>query len=258
MNYGMYVSGSAMLTHMARQDVFANNLANINTPAFKPDSISVRHRLDVRSEDGLTNWPSDSLIERLGAGVMPTPTRSSIGQAALQRTESALDLGIEGEGFFVVRAGSGPEGLRLTRDGRTAINAEGRLVTANEGYPLLDDAGREIRLAPNIPFEIQTDGLILQGGSRVARLGISTVPDPSGLRKEGAGLFGSARPGGALDLRDASGLVRQGHLEASGVNAIDAIMDVEGAAKAAAGQARIISYYDELSASAISRLGRVA
>jgi len=258
MNYGMYVSASAMLTHMARQDVFANNLANITTPAFKPDAISVRHREDVRTEDGLTSWPSDRLLERLGAGVMPTPTRVDIGAAPLERTGSPLDLGIEGEGFFVVRKGDGAEGLRLTRDGRTALSPDGRLVTATDGYAFLDESGREIRVDPALPLEIRADGAVLPGGGPGATLGLSTVPEPGALVKDGSGLLRSGEASGVMNLLDAGGRIKQGHLEMSGVNAISALMDVEGAAKAAQGQARIIGYYDEISGQAITRLGRVS
>src|SRR5262245_52880288 len=50
MNYGLYLSASGALTSLHRQDVLANNLANINTVGFKPDMVTTRARLAERLE----------------------------------------------------------------------------------------------------------------------------------------------------------------------------------------------------------------
>ena len=45
MNYGLYLSAAGTLSNMFRQDVIANNLANLNTVGFKPDMVYNRQRL---------------------------------------------------------------------------------------------------------------------------------------------------------------------------------------------------------------------
>ena len=51
MNYGLYLSANGALTSMYRQDVVANNLANLQTVGFKPDMVATRQRLPQRLED---------------------------------------------------------------------------------------------------------------------------------------------------------------------------------------------------------------
>ena len=66
MQYGLQISTSGILTGMYRTNVLANNLANINTTGFKPDSAFTRQRAVVREEDGVYSLPSNRLLEKLG------------------------------------------------------------------------------------------------------------------------------------------------------------------------------------------------
>ncbi|MFN9973111.1 MAG: flagellar basal body protein, partial [Phycisphaerae bacterium] len=45
MNYGVQISSSGLLGAMYRQDVFSNNLANMDTAGFKPDIPAMKQRL---------------------------------------------------------------------------------------------------------------------------------------------------------------------------------------------------------------------
>lgn len=257
MNYGMYISASGMSASMARQDVIANNLANVNTTAFKPDFLALRQRDPVRVEDHLPFMPSSRLLERLGAGVMPSATRIDASPAALEKTGGQLDLGIEGEGFLVVRAAPGPEGLRLTRDGRLALSPDGRLVTAGQGAAVLDTADQPIRLDHAKQVEIRAGGEVVQDGQSVAQLQLASVPDPSRLIKAGAGLLRAPDSGGGLDRRPAKGRFAQGSLESSGVDAVKAMMEVTGASRAVEANSQMIGYINETMGRAINSLGRV-
>lgn len=107
MNYGLQISASGVLTSMYRQDVLANNLANMSTVGYKPDVPTTMLRDPARIEDDLGFMPSNDLIERLGAGVLSAPNRVSFAQGALETTNRPMDLAIEGDGFFVVRNDSG-------------------------------------------------------------------------------------------------------------------------------------------------------
>ncbi len=250
----MYISASAMLTNMARLDVASNNLANVTTDGFKPDMIAVRQRLVVREEDGLYHMDSNALLERLGAGVMPTQTTVNMKQAALKTTGNPLDIAIEGKGMIQVASSAGDDSPRFTRDGRLSINSEGELVLAVNGRAVLRDGGSgTIKVDPSRAVEIRGDGSVVQGGKSIGR--ISFVDVLGGVVKEGDNLLKAA---GEANIDDASGRIVQGAIEQSGVNAIDAMMSVAGAGKAAQGNAKIISYFDELMNRAINSLGRVS
>lgn len=253
MHYGMYISASSMSAQMARQDVLSNNLANVNTTAFKPDVLAIRQRDPATREDGLS-LPSSKLLERLGAGVMPMPTRIDMGTAPLERTGAPLDVGIEGPGFLSVRAGSD---IRLTRDGRLAISPEGVLVTAAEGRPVLDQNDQPILLNPASEVKIDARGVVSQEDGPVGQLSLTTVSEPDRLIKLGNGLLGVAR-GERLDRQPASGRINQGMLEMSGTDAVSAMISVTSASRAVDSASTIIGYFNEIMGRAINSLGRVS
>lgn len=259
MIYGMYLSASASLTQMARQDVASNNLANVDTVGFKPDSFLIRQRDTVRKEDGLFHLDSNAMLERLGGGVMPLPTRVDTSPAALRETGDEFDIAMEGPGFFGVRYGDGPDSLRLTRDGRMTLNAQGTLVRATDGSPMLSAGGGSIRLDPTLPMAIDADGTIRQAGEPVAQLMVVDAPR-NALLKAGDNLL---RLDGGTDaaermLTPARGSVRQHFVETSGVDPIKAIMAVNNAANAAQSNLRMIGLFNDIMDRAINRLGRVA
>lgn len=255
MNYGMYISASGVSAQMARTDVMSNNLANLTTVGFRPDFLAVRARDVARVEDGLGFMDSDAMLERLGAGVMPIPTLMSRSQGPIQETSRELDVALEGEGFFLVRAGTGADGQRLTRDGRFTVSSDGELVTS-AGHRVLNDRGQGIRIDATQPVEIRSNGDVVQAGGVVGRLALRTVPDPATLAKQGDGLLG-ARRGSELQLRPASPTVHQGAVEGSGVNPIRTMMGVTSASGAASRGLRVISMINTNLGLAVGRFGRI-
>lgn len=258
MDYGLYISASGAFSAMYRQDVFANNLANMDTVGFKADLPATRQRLPAREEDGLLNRASDDLLERLGAGVLLAPNRTSLAQGALRTTGAPLDLAIQGDGFFVVRDPSDTTGdpRRLTRDGRFLRNAQGLLVNAS-GLPVLDDQDSPITLPPSGRVTIDERGVIRTERGSVARLRMISVADPALLRKRGQSLFQAdesafgASPG-------ATGIVRQGHLEDSTVDEVSTLMRVTSASRDAESNFNMIAQADRLTDRLINTFGRVS
>jgi flagellar basal body rod protein FlgG len=255
-NYGFFTAASGAQAAMARQNVASNNLANVSTVGFKPDTLDLRLRDPVRVEDGLPFMDSNALIERLGAGVMPTGTRIMHSQGTLRETGAPLDLAIQGEGFLRVEH-EGPGGFALTRDGRMLIEPDGTLVRAGDGRPVLDAQGRRITLDRSLPVRIDTQGTIYQGGAAVAQLETVTVDDPSRLIKGGNGDFRLPSPELAQSLRRTDAVIEQGFVEDSAVNPISALNAVTGASRAAQSNMRMVSTIYEVMGNAINRLGRV-
>jgi flagellar basal body rod protein FlgG len=257
-NYGLYLSASGALTSMHRLDALTNNLANVNTVGFKPHSVLTRQRDPARIEDGLVFEDSNALLERLGGGVQLAPTRIGFAQGALRQTENPLDLAISGDGFLMLRgdeSGDTAE-LLLTRDGRLSIDGRGVLVQTTSGRPVLSASSQPIRLDPAREVTIDPDGAVKQAGEQVARLRFVDVPDRQRLRKVGDGQF-SMSSDASESLRPAQGLIKQGHLESSAVNEIEALMQVQAAAGDARTNLAMIEYHDRLMDRAVNRLGRV-
>lgn len=259
MNYGVQLSASGVLTSLYRQDVLANNLANMDSVGFKPDIVAARQRDPARIEDGLGYMPSNKLLEKLGGGVMMARNVINYGQGALQTTGQPLDVAVQGAGFMVVRdeSDNGKDKLRFTRDGRLGLDARSRLVMASTGMPVLDKAGRTLEVAPGVPVDIAGDGTISQNGREVGQIHLIEPADKSKMVKVGHSLFRA--PAETLSSKArATGTLRQGSLEQSGVNEITTIMSMTAASRDVDANMSLISQHDRLTERAINTLGRVA
>ncbi|MBX3317636.1 MAG: flagellar hook basal-body protein [Phycisphaeraceae bacterium] len=258
MNYGTQLSLSGVLTSLHKQDVATNNLANLNTTGFKTEIAMTRQRASVRIEDGLGSMPSDSLIERLGAGVMLAPTMTSHKQGSVMPTGNDLDIAIEGDGFLVVRDASdaSSDRVRLTRDGRLARGASGLLVQVATGLPVLDTTNRTISLGDG-PVQIDDQGLVTQNGEERGRIALVDVPDRRALHKSGDGLY-VPDAASIAGRTSAAGRIRQRALEASTVDEIDALTKVTSAAREVSANLGMIQYQDRFMDRAINVLGRVS
>ena len=180
----------------------ANNIANLSTTGFRREGVIFAEMVEALPAEG--------------GSVAMTAARARFTdatQGALVQTGGALDLAIEGEGWFTVLT---PTGERLTRAGAFARDGEGTVVTP-DGHPLLDEGGGPIA----IPFEareigVGPDGTLSVDGAPVARIGLVAVEDATKLFREGSVLFRAE--GGTAPLED--GRVLQGFLEQSNVNAV--------------------------------------
>jgi len=259
MNYGLYLSASGVLTNMYRQDVFSNNLANVQTAGYKPDIPYVSQRPPEVLEDDLGGELSNELLDRLGGGVLAGPQRMNFSPGTLQRTNNPLDVALSDKhSFFVVSsedADGGPAQTSLTRDGRFTIDAQGRLTTQG-GDMVHGVGGGPIIIPPGGEVRITRDGRITRNGEELGQLRVAHVEDTQGLSKLGRNRF--AMPRGQAIEPSADPHIQAGFIEGSGADPIGALMNIVSATKAATGNARMIQYHDLLMDRAVNTLGRVA
>jgi flagellar basal body rod protein FlgG len=104
---------------------------------------------------------------------------------------------------------------------------------------------------------VNTDGLVAQNGVPVATIRVADVPDRDALIKVGQGLFAHGS-GGPLTLIAASGMVRQGTLEMSGVNEIDALMQITSASKSAQSNIGMIDMQNRMLDRLVNTFGRIS
>ncbi len=265
MNYGMYLAASGMLTNMYRQDVFANNLANAQTTAFKPDIPELRQRDPASVETNASGDFSRRLLDQLGGGVLAGPQRIDFTPGSTQMTGQPLDVAVDGpDNFLAVEAPSngkqnavsGPS-VELTRDGRLSRDAQGYLITAADGSRVLSTTDQPIQLNGAGPATITGSGQVMQDGSTVAQLQITAVTDKTLLHKAGQNLFAWS---GNKDIRKTptSATVKPGFLESSGVDPVKGLVDVIDNTREIEDNANMIHYHDMLMDRAINTLGRVA
>ncbi len=258
MNYGMYLAASGMMVNQFRQDVVANNIANLNTPGFKADSVMVQQRLPERVEDGVITATPQQMLEGLGGGVFADRVRTQHTQGQLMDSGGPLDIAIDGPGFLRLSTGRGEDNqrMRFTRDGRLALGSDGTLVHATSGMKVLGVGNRVIRLEHGVPPEIDSAGVVTQNGQRVGQLQLVSSDNLEAFVKAGKNTY-QLSGNGQEELASASGTIRQGWYEASGVDPMKALLALKSTSGAVANSARMLQYHDKLMDSAINRLGRV-
>ncbi len=137
---------SGLKSHQVRMDVISNNIANVNTTAFKRGRAAFNELLgQTLLGVGRTAGGRGINPAYVGLGVSVGSIDVNFAQGALENTGVATDLGINGDGFFVVRGG---DRIYLTRAGNFTINRFGELVT-NTGLQVqgwaFDEQGTQLR-----------------------------------------------------------------------------------------------------------------
>ncbi|MBM4112651.1 MAG: flagellar hook basal-body protein [Phycisphaerae bacterium] len=260
-NYGTTLSAAGVLTSMHRLDVAANNLANAQTTAFKPDWVITSARLPERLMGTVPDASPKQLLEQLGGGVLQSPTISDQRQGSVRTTTRPLDVALDGAGFMIARDRSGA--LSLTRDGRLEIDANGRLVMASGGRAVLDSAGDEIELDRHRPITIFEDGTISQGAGIVAQIALVNSPAAS-LRKQGDGLYTTdalnrvSRRAGLPALPRADARLVQAAIEESAVDPVSQLVEVMKATRSFEVGTNLIRQQDQISRKSLETFGRFA
>lgn len=119
---------SGLKSNQVRMDVVGNNVANVNTAAFKRSRVAFNELLGQRLLGlGRTAGGSGINPASIGTGVAVGAVDRDWTQGTFEYTNIATDLALSGDGFFIVR---GMDGHVLTRAGNFTFNAKGELVTA--------------------------------------------------------------------------------------------------------------------------------
>lgn len=200
MDNAIYAGLSRQSGLMREMRAVANNIANADTTGFRREGvIFAEHMKSMGREAGTL-----SMAHARGRVV-------DLSTAGLRQTGGDLDLGIEGEGFFMVET---PQGTRLTRAGAFMTDAEGQIVNA-DGHPLLDDGEAPVAVPPGTrAIAVGADGTLSGDGEPLARIGLFTA-DPASLQHQGGTLFEATEV-----LPAEEGRVRQGFLEGSNVEPV--------------------------------------
>lgn len=132
----MLAGVASIRAQQTRMNVIGNNLANVNTTAYKSSRITFQEMM-AQTLRGATG-PSGTLGGRnafqYGLGVQVGATDTNVEQGSLQATNRPTDLAIQGNGYFVVSDGSG---LSYTRDGAMTLDANGDLVHSSTGQRMV-------------------------------------------------------------------------------------------------------------------------
>ena len=132
----MHVAKTGLTAQQTRMQVISNNLANVNTVGFKSDRVnfeSLLYQITRLAGDPTSEGTALTSPLALGTGVRAVNTEKFFRQGSLISTDNALDIAIDGDGFFEVLRPDGTMGY--TRNGTFSRNALGAVTTAS-GYIL--------------------------------------------------------------------------------------------------------------------------
>ena len=135
----LYSGVSGLKTHQTKMDVIGNNIANVNTTAFKSSSITFSELMSQTTQKAsgpnATTGTGGTNARQIGLGVKSGAININIeGQGSAQSTGNPFDIMITGDNFFVVN--NGLENF-FTRDGSFYVDGGGNLAMTSTGYNVM-------------------------------------------------------------------------------------------------------------------------
>jgi flagellar basal-body rod protein FlgG len=248
------IAAAGMSAQNTNVEVIANNIANVNTTGFKRSRAEFADLL--YQTDRFAGAPGrgrdDTTPEgtQVGLGVRTVAIRSLNIQGSMTRTGNALDIALNGRGWFQVAGGNGE--TLYTRSGSFNRNANGELVTADGSL-----------IIPTIAIPTNaTDILISEAGQVSIRTGtdsqlrvigqltLAQFVNDAGLEALGGNLFretaASGSPTVGAPAARGFGSLQQGYLEASNVDPVKEITELISAQRAYEMNSKVIQAADEM------------
>jgi flagellar basal-body rod protein FlgG len=258
----LWTAASGMISQQTNVDTISNNLANINTTAYKKETAQFKSLLYQTIQKGSTNSDGETMpmdIQR-GLGVKNSAILSNYTQGTLIKSDNDYDIAIKGNGFFKVQLPDGSIGY--TRDGtfELSVGVDGSTLATSEGYPVLDTNGSPIVIDATYgtsTIKIDETGSLsyLDSEKQLHSLGIQIglvqFNNPAGLEKLSDSILKETNASGAPRLEATDGYlakskVLQGFLEGSNVQAVNEMVDLIVAQRAYEMNSKTINAADEM------------
>ncbi len=248
------IAATGMMAQQMRVEVISNNLANMSTTGYnarRAEFADLHYQQATRA--GTINAADGTVLPtgvQLGLGVRPASVSVQLAQGSLAATGGDLDLAIEGAGYFEVTLPSGASGY--TRDGGLKRSADG-LIVNSEGYGVVPDI--------TIPSDARSIAINAEGevyayfNDRVepellGQFTLATFTNPKGMEAIGSNLFLETGASGPALVsspgENGLGVLRQGYLEVSSVDAVREITELIEAQRGYELNAKVISAADQM------------
>jgi len=249
----LWTAASGMNVQQVNLDVIANNIANVNTTAFKASRASFQDLLyDTLRLQGTKTEQGNQVPTgiQIGHGARLSAIQKQFTQGDYQQTGNQLDLAIEGTGFIQIQLPNGE--MAYTRAGALQSDSEGRICTP-DGY-LLDPS---ITIPQNATaVTVASDGTVsvqVQNQTALQQIGtinLWTFPNQAGLNAIGSNLFQPTDASGAAlsgtPGQNGFGTILQGYLELSNVNVMQEMVNLIIGQRAYEANSKAIQAADEM------------
>lgn len=246
-------AATGMAAQQSNMDVIANNIANVSTNGFKKSRAEFEDLIYHTAKEPGTATGANSFSPngvQTGLGVKTAAIQKNFDNGNVLVTKNALDIQIEGSGFFQV----------LTADGQVAFTRDGAFKKDPEGK-LIDKNGNILQPEITVPSNIQGVEIAPGGEVRViqalgdapqgiGQIDIATFVNPAGLKSVGKNLFvqtpASGQPVNTRPGLNGSGYLAQGQLETSNVNIVDEMVGMITAQRAYETNSKVIQASDQM------------
>ncbi len=250
------IAATGMLAQQTNVEVIANNLANMNTTAYKEQRAAFQDLLyqniqqaGAQSSDTGTLLPSGI---QLGAGVRTAAVYRITKPGDLKSTSNPYDVAINGAGYFRILMPDGTDAY--SRDGNFSLSPEGQFVT-QQGYVV--QPGIAIP-STTTGVTINTQGQVLAtipgqvAPQTVGQLELTRFPNDAGLKAMGDNLYSETASSGAPQAgvpgTTGYGQIQQYFLETSNVDPVSEITSLISAQRAYEMNSKVITSADQMMA----------
>lgn len=243
------------LSNEMRMSAIANNLANVNTTAFKKDTMAFHDTFTRFAHDHVVTtkpylrdkdmFPPPKIMAK------PRLSEQAVDytQGSIQKTGNQLDFALTGEGFFKVQ---GDGETLYTRAGNFLVDANGTLVT-QQGHAVLVDGGA-ITLPPGAKLSVDPGGTLSINGEQSGTLDLASFQDMGGLERAGSNFYRNVS-GVETPPEDLS--VQQGYLEKSNIDVVTEMVAMIEAQRSFEMYAKMLQGTDMMDKQMIMKLGRL-
>lgn len=247
---------SGLRNHQTRMDVIGNNIANVNTVAYKTSQVNFKDTFSqtLRGASApVANSRGGTNPMQVGLGMSIANISVNHTQGSLQATGKTTDLAIEGDGYFILQDSNNE--LFYTRAGNFELDANGDLVSATNGYRVLGTNNLAINIRPDEIFTIDQSGtvsVIDANGNSIPRgtIGLASFSNPSGLLKTGDNMYSPSNNSGTAQAGapglNGRGTIIPGALEMSNVDLSQEFTDMIITQRGFQANSRIITTSDEI------------
>jgi flagellar basal-body rod protein FlgG len=253
MNPALWAAKTGLDAQQTRLAVTSNNIANVSTAGFKKGRAVFEDLLyqSVRQVGGATSQDTQAPSGvHLGTGVRVVATEKIYTQGNFSQTDNALDVAIEGRGFFQIQL---PDGnTAYTRDGNFQLNSQGQMVTSS-GYVLqpgisIPDGAQTVTISRDGVVSVQTAGGTAP--TQVGQLQLTDFINPAGLQPLGENLLVETVASGPAQTgapgQNGLGTTLQGFFESSNVNVVEELVNMIETQRAYEMNSKAISTADQM------------
>ncbi|OIQ51362.1 Flagellar basal-body rod protein FlgG [Pseudodesulfovibrio hydrargyri] len=243
------------LSNELRMSSIANNLANVNTSAFKKDKLAfhdtfVRFAHDYLVDErtyirGKKLFPEGHIMAKARLSAQ----QADLSQGSLENTGNQLDFAVSGPGFFSIQ---GDNEMLYTRAGNFVTDADGMLRTV-DGNPVMVDGGPLV-IPQGGRVQVDDEGNVMVNGVPAGAFDLVDFPDPTQLERVGSNSYRGLD--GAVGVPSEDAEVAQGFIEKSNVEVVTEMVSMIETQRAFTMYTKMIQADNELDNKLITQVGR--